>query len=193
MRQKQKSHPRPVHEIRELFSVESGSTGSSGVALAHHRPRTSPNFRKSRRKTCLTDQKPSTGTSLAVSRWIVLLSFLPGTTVIYIASFSALPPHPVAVPIRRDRSVKPCARDSQITNRFSCSMTSWGTRTAKLQPRCNALSAIQNPSFTRPVSACSCCCMGEKDKQNTILRPQRAEMQPSPELDRKGTRTSRID
>ena len=46
---------------------------------------------------------------------------------------------------------------------------------------------------TRPVSACSCCCMGAKDKQNTISRPQRAEMQPSPELDRKGTRTSRID
>ena len=80
-----------------------------------------------------------------------------------------------------------------VTNRFSCSMTSWGTSTAKLQPRCNALSAIQNPSFTRPVSACSCCCMGAKGKQNTISPPQRAEMQPSPELDRKGTRTSRID
>jgi len=50
-----------------------------------------------------------------------------------------------------------------------------------------------NPSFTRPVSACSCCCMGEKGKQSTISPPQRAKMQPSPELDRKGTRTSRID
>src|SRR5258706_3823796 len=34
---------------------------------------------------------------------------------------------------------------------------------------------------------------GAKGKQNTISPPQRAEMQPSPELDRKGTRTSRID
>jgi len=34
---------------------------------------------------------------------------------------------------------------------------------------------------------------GAKGKQNTISAPQRAEMQPSPELDRKATRTSRID
>src|SRR6266566_1322035 len=59
--------------------------------------------------------------------------------------------------------------------------------------RLNLTRAIRNPSFTRPVSACSCCCMEAKGKQNTISPPQRAEMQPSPELDRKGTQTSRID
>src|SRR5882724_3741114 len=34
---------------------------------------------------------------------------------------------------------------------------------------------------------------GEQGQQNTTSPPQRAEMRPSPELDRKGTRTSRID